>query len=205
MFCPFCGEQLKTKKKGSDKYMNMIVSDASSLIFLSQVAVRLGDELLFKALEARNIVITAFIRTEAIERGLIAGAKDAKLLNIAEERGLIKTLQLNPDLKNKYKGVLDNIGIGGGEAEAIMLYIQTKASALLVDDRGVDNNRDRVEKKLKIELNLIDSPLVFVRMYERDLIDKEKLNKILDYLEALGCDAKRIQRAKKIGEKGVQK
>ena len=70
--------------------------------------------------------------------------------------------------------------IQGGEGEALALYWQEKADYLASDDDGLR------KKAVLLDLRLIDTPAIILKLYQERRIEKSKLQSSLQALRRIG-------------------
>jgi len=149
----------------------MIVKDSMVLIHLAKIT------LLDKSCSYfRKVIIPQAVFKE-ITLGSKKGYEDAEIINNAINAGklTVKTLKNDKSLKQ-----LRELNIKGGEAEAVSLYWQEKADYLASDD---DNLR---RKKTIINIKIIGTPAIILKLYKEKMIDKEKLINSLAKLKTIG-------------------
>ena len=125
------------------------------------------------------------------------GVKEEACRKEAEETPLIENLLRKNTIRvlvkdsKIVKRLMDDFHINGGEAEAVSLALQEKASIVGTDDR----NAIRACKMLKIDFTTAIA--ILIRTFEKNLIDKDeaiiklqKLEVIARYSRAIMDDAR---------------
>lgn len=149
----------------------MIIKDSMVVIHLARIT------LLEKSCEYfKNVVIPRMVYDEILsgkEKGypevkLIVDLIEAKKITVREVRNrmLIKKLR--------------EFNIERGEAESIALYWEEKADYLATDD---DNVR---KKSMVLNIKLIGTPAIILKLYKEELIEKEKFEETLAELKKIG-------------------
>jgi predicted nucleic acid-binding protein len=148
----------------------MLVFDASTLILLAKIEILESFALNFPG----EVVIPL-------------GVKEEACLKEAEETPLIENLLRDDTIRvlkvkdNKIvKRLMSDFHINGGEAEAVSLALQEKASIVATDDR----NAIRACKMLKIDF--ITAIAILIRTFEKKLLDKDEAVIKLQKLEVFG-------------------
>lgn len=109
----------------------IVISDASTLILLQKIT------LLDKLLKNFSFIIPSEVYKEAITKGKKAKSEDAYSIENKINKNLIKVKQI----KNKkiLSQIINEFGLGEGEAEAIALFLQENADVLATDDHKAIN------------------------------------------------------------------
>ena len=159
----------------------MIVFDASTLILLAKT------DLLNLFIEDFNgkIAIPKKVRAEAC----VEGREERPLIESLINKGKIEVLTVrNPKQKI---GLMQDFAIDEGEAETLLLAIQTEAKCIATDDR----NAIRASKLLKIDF--VSAIGFLLSAFERKRIDRnealiklQSLKRIARYSNAIIEDAK---------------
>ncbi len=102
------------------------MSDASTLILLQKI------DLLDKLVKNFKIIISEGIYEEAVLKGKARKFSDSYQIENKINENLIKIVKIKG--KNKAHEMINEFGIGEGEAEAIVLFLQEKADILATDD-----------------------------------------------------------------------
>ena len=93
------------------------------------------------------------------------------------KKGKINVKKINDKmLLNK----VNQYNIQRGEAETVALYQQEKANLLATDD---DNVR---RKKSILDLNIIGTPVIILKLYNNNMISKEKFKDGVSQLRKIG-------------------
>ena len=93
------------------------------------------------------------------------------------KKGKINVKKINDKmLLNK----VNQFNIQRGEAETVALYQQEKANLLATDD---DNVR---RKKSILDLNIIGTPVIILKLYNNNMISKEKFKDGVSQLRKIG-------------------
>jgi len=141
----------------------IIISDSSSLILLEK------SELLNKLTEKTKIIIPNKVYEEVVKEGLRKNYTDAIKINnlVKNKRVIVKKIKKLRDFP---------ITLGEGEKEALELYYQEKARAIIVDDKKALN----VCKAMNI-------PYITVHIVLMDMLKEKMINKqqALDSLKIL--------------------
>jgi len=149
----------------------MIVKDSMVVIHLAKIT------LLKKSCEYfKNVIIPEGVYNEILI-GKEKGYPDVAI--IAE---FIKTRKIIVK-QVKDKAAVRNMGtfnLQGGEAEALALYWQEKADYLATDD---DNVR---KKNVLLEVKLIGTPAIILKLYKENLIGRDKFKEALIGLRKIG-------------------
>ncbi len=74
----------------------------------------------------------------------------------------------------------NQFNIQRGEAEVIALYWQEKANIIATDD---DNVR---KKRILLDINTIGTPAIIVKLYKKNLIDRNKAEQCISELRKIG-------------------
>lgn len=150
--------------------LQMIVKDAMVIIHLAKIT------LLEKSCDYfKDIIISKLVYEEAVEEG--KKYPEAIIIKELVEKSTIKVKKVgNKMLVNK----ANQFNIQRGEAESVALYWQEKADLLATDD-------DNVRKKSAIlNLNIIGTPVIVLKLYKENMIDKEKFKQSISQLRKIG-------------------
>lgn len=149
----------------------MIVKDAMVVIHLAKVT------LLKTSCEHFKPVVLP----EAVHQEIMAGRqKGHEDVQIVEELIKAGKLSIKHVKDRKLLKRANEFNIQRGEAEALALYWQEKAGCLATDD---DNLR---KKGVLLDLKLIGTPAIMLRLYREGLIEKGKLLQSLGELRKIG-------------------
>ncbi len=149
----------------------MIVKDAMVVIHLAKIT------LLEKSCERfKPVMIPEEIHREIVE-GEKKGYEDVQIVQELIKAGKMHIKRV------RERGLLKRakeFNIQRGEAEAVALYWQEKAEHLASDD---DNLR---KKSALLNLHVIGTPAIILKLYEDKLIDRNKLLESLQVLKKIG-------------------
>lgn len=147
----------------------MIVFDASTLILLAKIGLL---ELFISTFQGR-VAIPKKVKSEVC----VQGEEERPLVESLIKQGKIEILTAkNPKQKRK---LMADFNIDEGEAEALLLTIQTGAKAIATDDR----NAIRASKLLKIDF--ITAIGFLVRAYEKQLVGRDEALTKLQSLQTI--------------------
>ncbi|MBS3155859.1 hypothetical protein J4413_01340 [Candidatus Woesearchaeota archaeon] len=149
----------------------MIIKDSMVLIHLAKLSILEKSCVYFKEAAIPELVYEEIIK-----------GKERKFPEVPIIINLIKEKKISVR-KIKNKGLIkkaNQFNIQGGEAEAIALYWQEKAEVIATDD---DNVR---KKKLLLEINIIGTPAIIIKLYKKKLIDKKKVEECISGLRKIG-------------------
>lgn len=149
----------------------MIVADTMVVIHLAKIT------LLERSCERfKPVVIPEEVHREILE-GEKKGYGDVKIIQDLIRAGKVSIKHVRD--KNLLKRARE-FNVQRGEAEALAIYWQENAEYLASDD---DNVR---KKSTLLNLNLIGTPAIILRLYKDHLIDKNKLRDSLRALRKIG-------------------
>lgn len=149
----------------------MIVKDAMVVIHLAKIT------LLEKSCEYfKPVVLPEKVHVEILE-GKKKGYEEVKVI---EELVRTKKLSVKPVRNRRLLKLAEEFNIQRGEAESLALYWQEKADYLASDD---DNLR---KKSTLLNLKMIGTPAIILRLYNEKLIDRDKLLESLQTLRKIG-------------------
>ena len=135
----------------------MIVSDSSTLILLAKISIL--DTFLNNI--KLKVVVPKKVYLECVSKD---GTFDAKLIEQRAKEGKIIIKEINQH--KIYSKLIQDFGIGQGEAEAITLCIEEK-NKLLTDDKKAINI-------CKIfHMDFTTAPNILVSLYKKNKISKE--------------------------------
>ncbi len=155
---------------------NMIIFDASTLILLTRIGLL---ELFLSTFQGR-VAIPKKVKSEVC----IKGREERPLVESLIKQGKIEILTAkNPRQKRKLMG---DFNIDEGEAEALLLAIQTGAESIATDDR----NAIRAAKLLKIDF--VTAIGFLIRAHEKQLVDRDEALTKLQRLQVIGRYSKAI-------------
>ena len=150
----------------------MLVMDAMVLIHLSKLSLLENVCDYF-----RDVAIPILVYKEAVVKGKESNYEDAFLIDEVIDRGKIDVKEVKEE---KLIDRADKFNIQSGEAHAVALYRQDNADYLATDD---DNVR---KKKIILDLNLIGTPVIILKLYRERRISKEKFKASLKKLREIG-------------------
>ena len=161
----------------------MIVFDASTLILLAKI--ELLD--IFVSSFRGGISIPEIVRDEVC----IHGREETPLLTRLIEDKKIHVSKVKAD--KAARKIMDDFHIDAGEAAAIILALDEKASLVATDDR----NAIRACKALKLDFTT--AVAILIRAFEKNLIDKtealikiQKLESVARYNRAIIEEARKL-------------
>ena len=149
----------------------MIIKDSMALIHLAKLSV------LEKSCEYfRKVIIPELVYREVI-KGKSKGFSDVSTIIELMERDKISVKKVK-DKKLIKKA--NQFNIQKGEAEVVALYWQEKADLIASDD---DNLR---KKKNILNLKIIGTPSIILKLYKIGKIDDDKIRKCISELRNIG-------------------
>ena len=149
---------------------SMIIFDASTLILLARIGLL---ELFLSTFQGR-VAISKKVKSEVC----IKGREERPLVESLIKQGKIEILTAkNPKQKRK---LTDDFNIDEGEAEALLLAIQTGAETIATDDR----NAIRAAKLLKIDF--VTAIGFLIRAHEKQFVDRDEALTNLQSLQVIG-------------------
>ena len=110
---------------------NFVISDASNLILLQKIT------LLDKLVKNFKFIIPQEVYNEAVIKGKEIKSKDAYLLENKINNNLITIKKIKDKKQVDY--TMQEFGLGEGESEAIVLFLQENADILAADDHKAIN------------------------------------------------------------------
>lgn len=149
----------------------MIIKDSMVLIHLAKIS------LLEKTCDYfKNVLIPEEVYNEVLA-GVVKKYPDVNIITNLVDKNKINIKKVkNKELLKK----ANEFNIQKGEARAVALYWQEKADYLATDD---DNVR---KKALLLDLKLIGTPSIILKLYKKKVIDWEKFKDGLDKLREIG-------------------
>ena len=148
----------------------MIIFDASTLILLARTDLL---ELFISDFKGR-VAIPKKVQAEVC----VEGREDKPVIEQLIKEKKIEVLSIkSPKQKSK---LMKDFNIDEGEAEALILALQTEAKLIASDDR----NAIRASKLLKIDF--VTAIGFLIRSYEKELIDRGVAQTKLKKLQAVG-------------------
>ncbi len=148
-----------------------IVKDAMVLIHLAKLSL-----LNLSCHQFRRVIIPVLIHQEIL-KGNEKGMSDVPIiLDLIKRRKILVKKVKDADMIKK----LNQFNIWRGEAEAMALYWQEKASLLATDD---DNVR---KKKTILGINIIGTPAIVLHLFRMKMIDEDKLLQSMSDLRKIG-------------------
>jgi len=149
----------------------MIVKDAMVVIHLAKIT------LLEKSCEHfKPALIPEEVHREILEGGK-KGYEDAQIIQELIKAGKVSVKHVRD---KKLLKRAKEFNVQRGEAESLALYWQEKAEYLASDD---DNLR---KKSTLLNLKLIGTPAIILKLYRDKLIDNSKLQESLQVLRKIG-------------------
>lgn len=149
----------------------MIVKDSMVLIHLAKITLLEKSCKYFKKTIIPKRVFDEV--TKCKEKNFV----DIKIISNLVERNEIKVIEIK-NLKVLEK--INEFNIQGGEREAVALYWQENADYLATDD-------DNVRKKNQLlNIKLIGTPVIILKLYKEKMIDKNKFVESIDKLRKIG-------------------
>ena len=109
----------------------VIISDASTLVLLQKVA------LLDKLIKNFDFIIPQEVYEEAVIKGKNIKSKDSYLIEDKINKKTIKVKEVKD--KKRISKIIKEFGLGEGETEAIVLFLQENADFLATDDHKAIN------------------------------------------------------------------
>lgn len=148
----------------------MIIFDASTLILLARTDLL---ELFLSTFQGK-VSIPKKVKSEVC----VQGREERPLVESLIKQGKIEILTAkNPRQKRKLMG---DFNIDEGEAEVLLLALQTGAEAIATDDR----NAIRASKLLKIDF--VTAIGFLIRAHEKQLVDRDEALTKLERLQTIG-------------------
>lgn len=148
----------------------MIVFDSSTLILLAK------KELLDMFLDNFDGIVA--VPKAVREETCIKESFDALLIEKRVEDGKIKVYEV--EKKDLVKRLTEDFNLGDGEAEAIILCIERGSKILATDDKTAINACKVLRIRFTTAINIL------IRLYEKQLIEREKALMKLDNLRVVG-------------------
>ena len=152
--------------------MRIIVSDASTLILLQKIA------LLNKLAANFNLIIPMEVYNESVIKGKSIKSEDAYSIEDKINNNLIKIKDIKD--KKRVDRIIKEFGLGKGEAEAVVSFLQEKADVLATDDHKAIN----ICKIHKIPF--ITALTFVVEAHKIKLVNKSKAKEMIKNLGIYG-------------------
>ena len=149
----------------------MIIKDSMVVIHLAKITLLAASCERFKP-----VVIPEEVHQEILQ-GKKKGYEDVKII---EELIVAGKLAVKHVRDRKLLKQAAEYNVQGGEGEALALYWQEKADYLASDD---DNLRKKV---VLLNLRLIGTPTIILKLYQEKRIDRQKLEGSLQALRKIG-------------------
>lgn len=146
----------------------VVIKDSVVLIHLAKLSILEKSCNYFKKVLVPNLVYKEIDKEAYPDSEIIKNLIKAKKIVLKEIKN-----------KNLIKKA-NEFNIQHGEAEALALYWQEKADLLVTDD---DNIR---KKKILLDINLIGTPGIIVKLYKEEIINKDKLLSSIEMLRDIG-------------------
>lgn len=151
----------------------IVIEDSMVLIFLAKLDLIKEVKMMFG-----NVLISKEVEKETVIEAKKAGHLDAFKIEKSIKDGLVQVREVKD--KIKVREIMENFGLGLGEAETIQLYFQENADLLFCDEK-------KARKVAKIlNMNLIGTPEVILQLYRRKFISKGKAKEAIIDLEKIG-------------------
>ena len=149
----------------------MIIKDSMVVIHLAKITL----------LEASCERFKPVVVPEEVHREILQGKKKGyEDVNIIEELITAGKLGVKRVREKKLLKRAAEFNVQGGEGEALALYWQEKADYLASDD---DNLR---KKSTLLNLRLLGTPAILLKLYQEKRIDRAKLQESLQALRKIG-------------------
>lgn len=149
----------------------ILIKDAMVVIHLAKITLLESSCDYFKKVTIPRKVY------EEIMAGEDKGYIDVKITDELISKNKIIVKKINNE---KFLKKANEFGIQRGEAESIALYWQEKADYLATDD---DNVR---QKSLILDIKLIGTPTIILKLYKEKIINKEKAILSINELKKIG-------------------
>ncbi len=150
----------------------LVVKDSMILIHLAKTSILESSCEFFE-----EVMIPRKVWKETVEIGKKEKYPDAALIEELIEVDMIDVVEVQEqDLIDRAR----KFNIQGGEAEAVAVYWEKDADILATDD---DNVRSKAEL---LNLDLIGTLPILVKMFRDDRISKDKIARSLDILQDIG-------------------
>ena len=150
----------------------VVISDASTLILLQKIT------LLDKLLKNFSFSIPNEVYKEAIIKGKKVKSEDAYSIENKINKNLIEVKKIKN--KDKLRQIINEFGLGEGEAEAIALFLQENADVLSTDDHKAINVCKIYEIPFMTALTFV------VECFGTELITKNEAKRMIKDLSILG-------------------
>jgi len=148
----------------------MIIKDAMVVIHLAKIALLEKSCIYFKEVLIPRKVYSEVIKDEE-------SCPEVRLIkNLIDKNKIMVKEVKNKELIEK----VNQFNIQGGEAEAVAIYWQENADYLATDD---DNVR---KKKHLLDLRVVGTPAMILKLYKEKMINKEKFIDSLGELRKIG-------------------
>ena len=147
-----------------------IVFDSSTLILMAKKELL---DMFLDGFEGAVAVPEAVLKETCVKESF-----DALLIEKRVEEEKIKVHEV--EKKDHLKKLIEDFRLGIGEAEAIMSYIERGSKVLATDDKNAINACKVLRIRFTTAINIL------IRLYERELIEREKALKKLDNLKIVG-------------------
>jgi predicted nucleic acid-binding protein len=152
-----------------------IILDTVAVIHLAKLTI------LEKVCDHKKVVIPGLVYKELLE-GKNKGHLDVPITIDLIERHKIVVKKVEQTRVRR----LAQFNIKGGEAEAIALYVQEKATALITDD---DNVR---KKSALLGVTVIGTPAYIIFLHKNRIITKEKVVSCIIELKKIGWFSQQV-------------
>ena len=152
--------------------MNLVISDASSLILLNKIG------LINELTKLMLIKIPEEIKKEAVDKGKEGGYKDAFEIEDLINKNIIEVKKVkNYENVNK---LMKDYNIGRGESEAIQLFKEMKANLLATDDRDAINTCNLLGIPASGSLSFV------INCFSKKIISKKEGEEMINKLSIFG-------------------
>ena len=119
-------------------------------------------------------------KPEAVKKEVMAGQVAYPETIVIKDLIANNKIQIKQVKNKELLKKVNQFNIQRGEAEVIALYWQEKAGLIATDD---DNVRKR---RLLLNIKIIGTPSILLKLYKQKIIDKEKLKKCVNELKKIG-------------------
>ena len=148
----------------------MIIKDSMVLIHLAKLTLLEKSCNYFKDVKIARIVCEEVVK-------MVEGHSETKVIKELVEKNKIKVRNIQD---RRFMEKANEYNIQRGEAESVALYWQEKANLLATDD---DNVR---KKRVLLNLNIIGTPVIILKLYSENFINKEKFKESITELKRIG-------------------
>jgi predicted nucleic acid-binding protein len=110
-------------------------------------------------------------------RGRDKGYADVPIIELLIDKGKIEVV---PITKTEYLTRANDCCIQGGEAEAVALFLQERAAAVVSDDDNVRKNGSL------LDVTVIGTPAIVLNLYRERMINETKARQCITNLRKIG-------------------